>query len=73
MYDALRMEITNTSASPATTGWDDYTYINGNTQVAPVDSVGLPASFSIVPEPSSVAVMALGSILLARRRNRRAI
>ena len=33
MYDALRMEITNTSASQATTNWWDYTYINGNTQV----------------------------------------
>jgi hypothetical protein len=71
MYDALRMEITNTSANPATTGWDDYTYINGSTQIAPDDAVGLAASFSIIPEPSSVAIMALGSILLARRRNRR--
>jgi rhamnogalacturonan endolyase len=42
MYDALRMEITNTSASPSTTGWDDYTYINGSSQTAPVDSTGIP-------------------------------
>ena len=71
MYDALRMEITNTSANPTTTGWHDYTYINGSSQTAPVDSIGQAASFSIVPEPSSVAMMALGSILLARRRSRR--
>jgi autotransporter-associated beta strand protein len=41
MYDALRMEITNTSASPTVTGWDDYTYINGSTQVAPNDAYSL--------------------------------
>jgi rhamnogalacturonan endolyase len=42
MYDALRMEITNTSASPSVTGWDDYTYINGSTQVAQNDAVAIP-------------------------------
>jgi autotransporter-associated beta strand protein len=42
MYDALRMEITNTSASPTVTGWDDYTYINGSTQVAQNDAVSIP-------------------------------
>ncbi len=42
MYDALRMEITNTSAAPSVTGWDDYTYINGSSQTAPVDSTGIP-------------------------------
>ena len=41
MYDALRMEITNTSASPTVTGWDDYTYINGSTSVAPNDAFGI--------------------------------
>jgi rhamnogalacturonan endolyase len=41
MYDALRMEITNTSANPSITGWDDYTYINGNTQVAQNDAAAL--------------------------------
>ena len=36
MYDALRMEIDNTGANPATTGWDDYYYITGpNTQTSP--------------------------------------
>jgi autotransporter-associated beta strand protein len=38
MYDAIRMEITNTSAAPSTTGWYDYTYINGSSSTAPVDS-----------------------------------
>jgi autotransporter-associated beta strand protein len=36
MYDALRMEITNTAATPNTTGWHDYAYITGsNTQTNP--------------------------------------
>ena len=30
MFDAMRMEITNTSASPSTTGWDDYNYITSS-------------------------------------------
>jgi hypothetical protein len=29
--DALRLELTNTSAAPATTGWNDYTFLNGTT------------------------------------------
>jgi rhamnogalacturonan endolyase len=29
--DALRLELTNTSADPATTGWHDYTFLNGTT------------------------------------------
>jgi autotransporter-associated beta strand protein len=44
MYDALRMEITNTSAAPATTGWYDYEYITGaNSQSAANDSVASTA------------------------------
>lgn len=31
MYDALRFEITNRSADPATTGWNDYEYLYGTT------------------------------------------
>jgi autotransporter-associated beta strand protein len=49
MYDALRMEITNTSAAPTTTGWYDYEYITGaNSQSDAVDSTALTAvnSFS---------------------------
>ncbi len=51
MYDALRMEITNTSASPAATGWNDYAYITGaNTQTGPNNAAGLSVSqISIVP------------------------
>jgi autotransporter-associated beta strand protein len=30
MYDAMRMEITNTAATPNTTGWHDYDYVNSN-------------------------------------------
>ena len=51
MYDALRMEITNTSASPATTGWNDYAYITGpNTQTNPNNAASLTVSqLSVVP------------------------
>jgi autotransporter-associated beta strand protein len=39
MYDAMRMEITNTSASPSVTGWNDYYYITGaNSQVSDNDA-----------------------------------
>ncbi|GGA74381.1 hypothetical protein GCM10011507_27240 [Edaphobacter acidisoli] len=31
MYDALRMEITNKSADPAVTGWNDYEYLYNST------------------------------------------
>jgi hypothetical protein len=41
MYDALRLEITPNSASPATTGWNDYTYVTGsNSQSSPNDALG---------------------------------
>jgi hypothetical protein len=51
MYDALRMEITNTSADPSVTGWFDYNYISGSTQVGQNDSQGLLAVNSIKPIP----------------------
>jgi autotransporter-associated beta strand protein len=41
MYDAIRMEITNTSSAPSVTGWDDYTYINGSTQIVQNDAVSI--------------------------------
>jgi hypothetical protein len=41
MYDALRLEITNTSSDPSATGWRDYTYINGSSQTAPNDAAGI--------------------------------
>ena len=48
MYDALRMEITNTSAAPSTTGWYDYTYVTSS-DTAPVDSFGLTATNAYSP------------------------
>jgi hypothetical protein len=72
MFDALRMEITNTSADPSTTGWDDYNYINGNTKIGQNDAVALAAlnSLSAVPEPGYLIwVGSLG--MLARFRRHR--
>jgi autotransporter-associated beta strand protein len=54
MYDALRMEITNTSANPSVTGWDDYTYINGSTQVAQNDAMSLAATNSYTSQLPSL-------------------
>ena len=71
MYDALRMEITNTSANPSTTGWYDYTYINGNTQIAQNDARALAADNSTLPEPASLAAIGLGTILLIPRGRRK--
>jgi autotransporter-associated beta strand protein len=53
MYDALRMEITNTSAAPSTTGWHDYTYINGGSQTAPNDALGGSITQAFTPQPVS--------------------
>lgn len=39
MYDALRMEITNVSAAPSTTGWRDYEYVDAAGYVPANDSV----------------------------------
>jgi hypothetical protein len=39
--DALRLELTNTAADPATTGWNDYTFVNGTTTFNN-DAVGNP-------------------------------
>ncbi len=40
--DALRLELTNTSADPATRGWSDYTYIFGTTLTLPNDAAPNP-------------------------------
>jgi hypothetical protein len=39
MYDAIRMEITNTSANPSTKNWHDYEYVNSTTYVPANDAV----------------------------------
>lgn len=39
MYDALRLEITNTSADPAVTGWNDYEYLYGTTYKPANDAI----------------------------------
>jgi hypothetical protein len=76
MYDALRMEITNTSASPSVTGWDDYNFITSST-LNQNDAVALPADnlFTPLPEPSCVILIAGLAIPLMRprRRNSRGI
>jgi hypothetical protein len=41
-YDALRMEITNTSAAPATRGWYDYEYVTAGTYTPANDTVDNP-------------------------------
>lgn len=40
MYDALRMEITNTSALHESTGWNDYAVVYGSTEEQANDAVG---------------------------------
>ena len=42
MYDALRMEITNTSADPAVTGWSDYEYVNSSKYTPAADGQNNP-------------------------------
>jgi hypothetical protein len=39
-YDALRMEISDRSADPAVTGWNDYDYVDANGFKAANDAVG---------------------------------
>jgi Polysaccharide lyase family 4, domain III/Polysaccharide lyase family 4, domain II len=69
MYDALRMEITNTSAAPSTTGWFDYEYINGTTNIHAADATGLTTTETLTPEPASALLLTLATpLLLARRR-----
>lgn len=42
MYDAMRLEIANTSADHTVTGWNDYEYLFGNTYEAANDAVPNP-------------------------------
>jgi autotransporter-associated beta strand protein len=65
MYDAIRMEITNTSSNPSVTGWLDYTYIhdsNSADDVAPNDGRGLVASDSFAVQSPSVTWNNAGSL-----------
>lgn len=39
MYDALRTEITKTSADPALTGWNDYEFVDGTTYKPATDAI----------------------------------
>ena len=41
-YDALRMELTNASADPATTGWHDYEYLYKTTDTKANDAISNP-------------------------------
>jgi autotransporter-associated beta strand protein len=62
-YDALRFEITNNSASPSTTGWNDYEYITGaNTQAAPADNIGLSATQNVLAQPAELTWNDTGSL-----------
>jgi hypothetical protein len=67
MYDALRMEITNTSANPSVTGWHDYSYITTSDQ-GPNDATALTAQNDFVPEPTAAAPLLLGAAVLLTLR-----
>lgn len=71
MYDALRMEITNTPASPSTTGWYDYEYITGpNSQIAADNTRGLSVMEYDLPEPGALSMaLALGCVMLLHQRH----
>jgi hypothetical protein len=73
MWDALRMEIDATGASPAVTGWQDYTFISGSSSTAPIDYNGQTASNALVqiPEPTGLIVAAAAMAALVRPRRRR--
>ena len=61
MYDALRMEISNTSANPSVTGWYDYNYITSGTEQQN-DAIALTADNVFVPEPLLAWPLAAGAI-----------
>ena len=71
MYDAMRMEITNTSADPSVTGWNDYAWVTGaNSQVLADDAVSQQV-VETVPEPSSAALVVVAIVLAAIWRRTR--
>ncbi len=69
------MEITNTSANPSVTAWNDYEFLYGKTDIMPNDALGLTAgnAYSVqpVPEPATLGLMAVAAIgLLGSRRQK---
>ena len=71
MYDAMRMEITNTSADPGTTNWHDYEFIsNSGSQIDASDTVGLTTTEIFVPEPVGLVLFATAASVLLPRRSR---
>jgi hypothetical protein len=40
--DAWRLELTNNTSNPATTGWNDYTYTSPSKTTAPNDAIPNP-------------------------------
>ena len=58
--DALRLELTNTSAAPATSGWNDYTFLNGTATL----------NNDAVPNPLSAAGIEAGA---AQGKTKRAL
>ena len=68
MYDALRMEISNTSSNPSVTGWYDYNYISPTTFIQQDDALDTVVP---IPEPShAIALFVLAAVPLLRRRRR---
>ena len=70
-YDALRMEITNTSAAPSARGWYDYEFVTSGTYMPANDAVDNPSSVnalmlpSITTQPASQSVSAGASFILS--------
>ncbi len=57
MYDALRMEITNTSAAHEVTGWNDYEFLYGSVDEPANDAIsnnGTPDSGLVMARPKHV-------------------
>jgi hypothetical protein len=68
-YDAMRMEITNTSADPSATGWHDYEYIPvSGSQIDANDALGLNTTVTYVPEPGTLCLLALLAPAMVGRR-----
>jgi len=51
-YDALRMEITNTSAAPSASNWYDYEYVSSGVYTPANDTVNNPSSVNALMLPA---------------------